>query len=621
MQINMRRMVRAGVMACLVLGATGSQAVQQITLTLARVRAPAGVVAEDVRLKVDISGERPAGVLRIGSLRWPGLDKPLRKLELRCPTMTLTSAHVACQQGHLQLGSAWMGISEMPIAFDYQNTNQGQRLRLTVPQLLWTFNAQDGNLAAEKLALSLRLTLAQKNDTWQFNGSLGADSGQAYVDPVFLDFGQQSAHLKFSGQADVAAARITVSQFSLKQPNVLRANGHLQWADNALASLQLNITRADLPAAFETYVQPFLIGTSFAALSTVGVLQAKLTRDRKGWTAASVNGTHLEVSDANKRLHLGGGALDVYWQRDGPLADVSVSRLSWVSAAVYKIALGSTDLRWRMAGDDAVLTGPTQVPVFDGQLQIQRAVAQGLTGDNPAVDFKARLTPVRLAKLSQAFGWPAFAGEVSGSLPGLAYRHGELVLTGGLQAKVFDGTVDLRELRITNPLSALPRLRADVHARSLDLEAMSSAFSFGRITGRLDADVTGLRMLGWRPVAFKAWLRTPKDDRSRHRISQRAIENIASLGGGASGLVSRGFLRFFDDFAYDRIGLGCALNQGVCVMRGLAPAGHNDNGDGYVIVRGRWLPRIDVVGYNRLVNWPVLLEQLKSVTAAPVVNP
>ena len=46
-----------------------------------------------------------------------------------------------------------------------------------------------------------------------------------------------------------------------------------------------------------------------------------------------------------------------------------------------------------------------------------------------------------------------------------------------------------------NPLGPWPRLFADVTARNLDLSQVTSTFSIGSITGRLDADVTGLELV------------------------------------------------------------------------------------------------------------------------------
>jgi hypothetical protein len=141
------------------------------------------------------------------------------------------------------------------------------------------------------------------------------------------------------------------------------------------------------------------------------------------------------------------------------------------------------------------------------------------------------------------------------------------------------------------------------------------------ITGRLSGAITGLELFNWTPVAFDARLRTPPGDRSRHRISQRAVENIGSIGGGSAGVtaaLSSGFLRFFESFNYDQLGLSCRLENDVCTMDGVAPA---PNG-GYYLVKGKGIPRIDVIGGAHRVDWPRLVQQLIAVTQSegPVVK-
>jgi hypothetical protein len=128
-------------------------------------------------------------------------------------------------------------------------------------------------------------------------------------------------------------------------------------------------------------------------------------------------------------------------------------------------------------------------------------------------------------------------------------------------------------------------------------------------------------MFNWQPVAFDASLHTPLDDKSPHRISQRAVENIGSIGGGGAGItqaLSSGLLRFFDDFKYDRLGISCRLENEICLMNGVAPAPKG----GYYLVKGEGVPRIDVIGGAQRVDWPRLVQQLIAVTesSGPVVR-
>jgi hypothetical protein len=120
------------------------------------------------------------------------------------------------------------------------------------------------------------------------------------------------------------------------------------------------------------------------------------------------------------------------------------------------------------------------------------------------------------------------------------------------------------------------------------------------------------------PEAFDASFFTPPGDRSRHRISQRAVTNLSSIGGGSSGSVAAalqgGFLRFFDEFRYDRLGLSCRLANDVCVMGGVLPAP-----GGYYIVKGAGLPRINVIGSQNRVAWTTLVRQLGSIMESEIV--
>jgi hypothetical protein len=151
----------------------------------------------------------------------------------------------------------------------------------------------------------------------------------------------------------------------------------------------------------------------------------------------------------------------------------------------------------------------------------------------------------------------------------------------------------------------------DAHIDNIDLEQLTRTFSFGRIEGRLDGRIDGLRMENWQPVAFDAEFATPEDDTSRHRISQKAVDNISNIGGGGvGGALSRSFLRFLEDFPYDRLGIRCRLENGVCEMGGVEPAKQ-----GYYLVKGRFIPpRLDVIGYAERVDWSKLVAQIISVT-------
>jgi hypothetical protein len=204
-------------------------------------------------------------------------------------------------------------------------------------------------------------------------------------------------------------------------------------------------------------------------------------------------------------------------------------------------------------------------------------------------------------------------------VPSAVYRDRILTIGGALLIRAFDGTTTMTGLRVERPLGLIPRLTADVDIRALDLLALTQTFEFGRIEGRLDGRIQDLELENWGPVRFDARLATPEGDRSRRRISQRAVANLSSIGGGsnATAVLSKGFMGLFKEFSYRRLGVRCRLMNGVCEMEGVSAAPR-----GYYLVEGGGLPRIDVIGYERRVDWKELVARLRSATrsSGPVIQ-
>jgi hypothetical protein len=232
--------------------------------------------------------------------------------------------------------------------------------------------------------------------------------------------------------------------------------------------------------------------------------------------------------------------------------------------------------------------------------------------------FKGDVTPVSMEQFTTALGLPVMHGTLAAVIPAVSYQQSTLKVDGALLFKVFDGAIVAQNLVLETPFGRVPRLAADVEMRSLDLDLLTRTFSFGNITGRLDATVKALELVSWSPVRFDARVESSEGEYPR-RISQAAVQNISALGGaGAGAAIERSFLRFFKEFGYSALGLSCKLENGVCLMGGI-----EDVPQGYVIVKGGGIPAIRVLGYNRNVGWHELIERLKRVTqdnVTPIVR-
>ena len=222
--------------------------------------------------------------------------------------------------------------------------------------------------------------------------------------------------------------------------------------------------------------------------------------------------------------------------------------------------------------------------------------------------FRGELSPVSMARFTQAVGLPTMHGTISAEIPRVTYARSTLQVDGALLVKVFDGTVTVDTLRLIEPFGKAPRVTLDLEAREIDLDLLTRALSFGSMTGRVDAKIRNLELANWRPVGFDARIGSIEGEYSR-KISQRAVQNITSLGGAsASAAIQGSFLRFFREFGYRRLGLNCKLERGVCTMGGI-----EDTAGGYVIVEGGGIPALSVLGYNRAVDWNELVARLKRV--------
>ncbi len=474
-----------------------------------------------------------------------------------------------------------------------------------------------GTVATEGLDLELRGSAWRQGDRLAFDARGAIAAGEAYVEPVYVNLGEHP--LRFSGRGSTGADGISLQQLVLAQEGVAHADARAELAPAEEGGWQirdgrLRLAEAVLPGAYTVLLQPFLAGTPFADLETSGLLRGELSIAAGQPEELWLEFAEVHLDDRAARLAIYGLSGDATWPpaRDGALtARVRPMNLRWAGGFVYGIPFGAARIRMDAWGGRWSLPQPVSIPVLDGALEIDTLEIGDLTAGDDTVLFDARLTPVSMRELSRALDWPPLSGQLSGALPSLSHAGGTLTLGGELRAEVFDGVVAIRELRIERLLQPLTRLRAEVDFSGLEFTEVTEALSFGLMTGRLEGYVRGLEMIDWAPVAFDARLQTPAGDRSRRRISQRAVDNIASIGGGGAGVLSTGFLRFFEDFSYDAFAIGCRLERDICQMSGLEA-----REQGYVILRGRGLPRIDVMGFAQRVSWSALVGQLASIMAS-----
>jgi len=477
-------------------------------------------------------------------------------------------------------------------------------------------DTRSGEVAAENLNLqaNVSVNVSEAEQSIDFSGTVTGGEllfGNAYLTlpatPVSLEL--------WAHNSGVAGWQLP--HLAWRDGNVLDVQAALGFnADASLNTLDATLHSADIAAWPERYLSGWLGLAGLGGSSMDGALGMQIALSAAGLESLDAQLHAINLHDGAGRFALDGidGMLVYAASRERH------GQLDWRSGSLGGIAFGPA--HWLLSSRDGQLRlqTPVTLEMLNGSVLVQPLrVRLPYAEDGLQLEFGLFLQQLDLAGLTTALGWPAFRGHITGALPAARYANGRLELDGGLALEVFDGRIDVTTLAIERPFGVAPTLSANLALFDLDLLSMAEVFDFGSISGRLDGRIDGLRLVDWSATAFDAQLHTVARRGVRQRISQRAVQDISSISDAAfmHSLQSR-LIGLFDEFRYRRIGIACRLHNQVCRMSGLSP-----RGAGFTLIEGAGIPRLDVVGFNRDVDWPTLVERVMNAAGgdlSPVVR-
>jgi hypothetical protein len=487
-----------------------------------------------------------------------------------------------------------------------------------IPSL--AFSNATGEIAGEEFTANIKSRLKPgpgKNSPVSFDTQVTTTRGTICLD-VCWTIPKQPIKLTTTGLWRPAKGLLDLNRITVSQAGILEASGSalVQAKNNpSVKTLTLELDKTPARNLYNTYIQPVLIGTLLDDLDMNGYTSADIKIQDMKITDIKVGLTNIHINDNKKRFGIFGLSGNMRWNNS---SQTSPSNLGWQGGYLYKIPFGTSKVNVESNNLTFTLIDGISLPVFDGTLKIDDFSLSNPATPDMSWQFDGLITPISMSSFSKAIGWPEMSGKLSGVIPKVSFANGSLTVGGVLLARAFDGNITIRNLKMERLLGITPTLKADINLDNLSLDSLTSTFSFGNIQGRLSGHINRLNMVNWKPVAFDAKFATPENDDSRHRISQKAVNNLTSIGGGGiSGAMSRGFLGIFKEFSYKRLGISCVLENNICDMGGIAPATN-----GYYIVQGGFIPRIDIIGYSDKVDWDSLVERLQNITSTtgPVVQ-
>mgnify|MGYP006972342504 FL=1 len=474
----------------------------------------------------------------------------------------------------------------------------------------------DGAIAADKLAGDVRIDYRKTPALGLLALDAKLHGGEFLAGNTYLALPATPVTLSLDGMQR-AGQGWELPRIAWRDGEVLAADGSAAFAtDASLRALDLRLRSTDMGPLRDRYLSGWLGVFGLGNVELSGASDLRLVVRDGRLQAVDANLHDVDLREPDDRFGFRGLDGDVRFS-DGAAVQ---SALRWRSSRIYGLDFGASTLPFDSRDGELVFREPVVVPAMGGSMTFEHMTLRPPSSNDSMGDagmdirFALALDGIDFGLVSKALGLPAFQGRLGGRIPSAHYANERLDFDGGLAMKLFDGDVRFSALSMERPFGVAPSLSADIDFSGLDLLRLTEVLDFGSITGRLDGHVHDLRLVDWTPVAFDAEMHSVRRPGVKQRISQRAVQNISSVGDASfvSSLQGR-LIGLFDDFGYANLGISCRLANEVCAMGGLGDSLSSQAGNSFTIVAGAGLPRLDVVGYNRSVDWPTLVERLEAV--------
>ncbi len=532
------------------------------------------------------------------------------------PVLTGLTGRDAAQWG--MTGKAGLSLD---VTTQEDSTKAGVSLRLRGAGFFDPEGLTGVMAGAQDLDMDLRLDYAAWPGTDKVTARLEVDKGGFLYSTMFFDFAQNPFTAKGSGRIkgdggfqDLSLAAQWQGLFDLDA-----SGGGSQEAWQAAVDLR----DVQLGPVFQTFVAVPQGLESFKGegAGLTGTAGLDLTLAHEGG-----------VTDLAGRLQLEGGLAtadqslvveDV--RADLPLAYSFGGRPTKTSAhflppsAWGELSIGAVrtslvevqpgTLALALAGNRLYVDGGLDLPLYGGVVSLRN-----IECDNPLAGDFLLLTDVAVQGLDLANlgGSVPLQGVLHGDLGRVSFSEQLLVVPGTLKGSFFGGDLTLWGVFMEQPLSDGRMFGLDLVIRNMDLEPLSQATDFGRVTGLLDVELRGLTVAYGEPVTMWLMAMTPDDDDSSKTVSLKAVNSLSVLGTG-SGIGDAGvgmFASFFEEFDYSRIGFLCDLDNDKFRLSGLIREGGVE-----YLIKKPFLTGINVVNRNpdSTVSFRDMMERVERV--------
>lgn len=493
----------------------------------------------------------------------------------------------------------------------------------------FAFQNRDSSCMGEKV--SLRAKIGGRIDPSGLriaaNTSVDADKGEVLYDRFYVDLKKTPFFSLCEGAYGLSDSHLLLSnlQLGLKDILTLQTQGSiLKRGGDWDFDLSSNIPKVPLEPVFNHFIsEPFRReNPALAEIDVAGTISADLRVTGRGtdWlTKGYFKWDDGGLSSAKSGISLNGIDLSLpVWYQNREVKDPGTrlkGRLSIRSAGLP--LLSEQELALSLDGGPNLLAvnASTFLKIPGGKIRLGPVVIRGLYGRSPSVDTSLSIDHLEIGPLLAGVWTHSVQGTISGELDPIHFERGNLKSVGEIMTKVLGGEVILSDPSVSGLLTGIPVFKLSTRWKDINLSELTAGTSFGKIEGILEGYAKGLEISHGQPQKFGLLLETVQKDGVPQRISVKAVDNIAQLGGGQSPFIGVAgmFASLFKEFPYEKIGVRATLENDIFRINGTI----KEEGKEYLVKRGL-LSGVNVVNQNpdNRVSFKDMVKRIKRVTAS-----
>jgi hypothetical protein len=506
--------------------------------------------------------------------------------------------------------------------------------RLILKEL--SFESPDSAYAGEKISVTAESegALDIKAGSLALGTRLSIPEGEVLFDRFYLDLKRNRLDLSCDADLDLIGKGVKLRGLGLRLKDLaaLDARGEMSFeGPHPGIRLSLKIPSTDLRPILEQFVkEPFQTEIpALVGLKANGVISADLSISEDKGLLTAKGGCRWEkgeISYGEDAISLKGIDLKLpLWYRSGASREtVDALKGELVIKSASLPLLPAQSFRMRMAARPnrfSVMSG-TPIKSPGGDILLGPVEARNIFGTKPLILTSLSMKGLRIQPILSRFWARPVNGIVNGTLAPVRIEGSTLSTRGNIVVHAFDGKVVLSNLGASGLLTPATVFRASAGINDLHLAKMTEDTPFGKVEGVLQGHIRDIEIAYGQPQRFDLLLETVKTKGVSQRISVKAVDNIARIGGGQSPFIglAGGFATLFKEFSYRKIGVRASLENDVFKINGTIKEG----GKEYLVKRGGF-SGVNIVNQNpdNRASFKDMVKRMKRVTAGrggPVVK-